>query len=305
MTVSVTGPRGVNCTCFSQVMPGSSSTGAACAGTTISARTEPAATRRRKRRSMTLIEASAPARGQPRDDPHVRLLVALAVVTALAGAGAARPATPVPILVFHVVGDPPPGAPFPELYVSVADFRAEMAWLARHGYHPVTMNALWRHWDRGAPLPAKPVALTFDDGYPQDVDVVMPILRARRWRATLNLHVGNLIPARVRLLIAAGWEIDAHTFTHRDLTTLGPRELRREVTGSRRWIQRVFGQPARFFAYPAGRYDLAVVDAVRQAGYYGAETERPVLAVPDDRFTLGRFEIVRDDGVAGMATKLS
>ena len=32
MTVSATGPRGVNCTCFSQVTPGSSSTGAAWAG---------------------------------------------------------------------------------------------------------------------------------------------------------------------------------------------------------------------------------------------------------------------------------
>ena len=103
----------------------------------------------------------------------------------------------VPVLAYHVIGDPPAGALYPGLYVSVADFRAQMGWLARRGYHPVTMNALWRHWTRGSPLPAKPIALTFDDGYPEDVDVVRPILRARHWPATLNLHVGNLIPARV------------------------------------------------------------------------------------------------------------
>ena len=209
-----------------------------------------------------------------------------------------------PVLAYHVVGDPPPGAPYPGLYVSAADFRAQMGWLARHGYHPVTMNALWRHWTRGAPLPAKPIALTFDDGYPEDVDVVRPILRARHWPATLNLHIGNLIPARVRELIAAGWEIDAHTFTHRDLTTLGPRDLRREVAGSRVWIQRVFHQPVRFFAYPSSRYDATVIAAVRRAGFYGAETERPVDASPGERFTLGRFEIVREDGVAGLAARL-
>lgn len=234
--------------------------------------------------------------------------VALVAFVALLGGATAGATTPgsagVPVLAYHVVGDPPAGALYPGLYVSVADFRAQMGWLARHGYHPVTMNALWRHWARGARLPAKPIALTFDDGYPEDVDVVRPILRARHWPATLNLHIGNLIPARVRELIAAGWEIDAHTFTHRDLTTLGPRDLRREVAGSRVWIQRVFHQPVRFFAYPSSRFDATVIAAVRRAGFYGAETELPVDASPGERFRLGRFEIVREDGVEGLAARL-
>ena len=234
--------------------------------------------------------------------------IALVALVALLWSATAEAATPrpaaVPVLAYHVVGDPPPGAPYPGLYVSVADFRDQMSWLARHGYHPVTMNALWRHWTRGARLPAKPIALTFDDGYPEDVDVVRPILRERHWPATLNLHVGNLIPARVQELIAAGWEIDAHTFTHRDLTTLGPSDLRREVAGSRVWIQRVFHQPVRFFAYPSSRYDATVIAAVRRAGFYGAVTERPVDASPGERFTLGRFEILREDGVAGLAARL-
>jgi peptidoglycan/xylan/chitin deacetylase (PgdA/CDA1 family) len=237
----------------------------------------------------------------------VRLLLPLALAAALAGAAAASAApesTPVPVLAYHVVGDPPPGAPQPGLYVSVADFRAQLDWLARHGYHPVTMDALWRHWTRGAALPPKPIALTFDDGYPEQVDVVRPLLRARRWPASLNLHIGNLTPARVRTLIAAGWEVDAHTFTHRDLTTLGPTDLRREVAGSRRWIQRVFGQPVRFFCYPSNRYDATVIAAVKAAGYYGAETENPMPASPDDRFTLGRYEVLRTDGVTGLAAKL-
>ena len=232
----------------------------------------------------------------------------LAVILAITGAQAsiaARPAsTPVPILAYHVVGDPPAGAPYPGLYVSVAEFRAQLAWLARRGYRPVTLNALRRHWRDGAPLPRKPIALTFDDGYPEDVDVVRPLLRAYGWPATLNFQIGNLVPARVRMLIAAGWEIDAHTFTHRDLTTLGPKELRREIAGSRRWIQRVFGQPVRFFCYPSSRYDATVIAAVRAAGYYGAQTERPERASPNDRFTLGRFEVLRGDGVAGLAAKL-
>src|SRR5262249_48642747 len=98
--------------------------------------------------------------------------------------------------------------------------------------------------------------------------------------------------------------IDAHTFTHRDLTTLGPADLRREVAGSRVWIQRVFGQAVRFFCYPSSRYDATVIAAVRAAGYYGAEPENPAPAPPPDPFTLRRLEILRTDGVAGLAAKL-
>jgi peptidoglycan/xylan/chitin deacetylase (PgdA/CDA1 family) len=211
---------------------------------------------------------------------------------------------PVPILEYHVIGDPPSVAPFPQLYVSTRDFRAQLAWLAAHGYHPVTLDAVWRYWRRAFALPRKPVVLTFDDGYPQDVDVVRPLLRARHWPAVLNLQVGNLVPARVRALMRAGWEIDAHTFTHPDLTRVSPRQLAHEVADSRIWIRRVFHRPVDFFCYPAGRYDAAVIAEVRRAGFAGAEAETPVDASPNERWTLGRFEILRSDGVAGFAAKL-
>src|SRR5712675_1345313 len=51
---------------------------------------------------------------------------------------APSPQVRVPILEYHVIGDPGPGARFPRLYLSVADFRSQLAWLARHGYQAVT-----------------------------------------------------------------------------------------------------------------------------------------------------------------------
>ena len=138
----------------------------------------------------------------------------------------------IPILEYHVIGDPPPGAPFPGLWLSPRDFRAQLGWLAAHGYHPVTLGRVLRYWRGGYALPRRPVVLTFDDGYPQDVTAVAPLLRAHGWPAVLNLHVGNLVPEHVRALIRAGWEIDAHTFTHPDLTRVGRAQLVREVAGS-------------------------------------------------------------------------
>ncbi len=227
----------------------------------------------------------------------------VAMLVLCGGAVAAR--RPVPILEFHVIGDPPPGVPVPGLYTSVTDFRAQLDWLAAHGYHAVTLDAVYRHWFRGGPLPAKPIALTFDDGYPADYEVVSPLLKARHWAGNLNLQVGNLVPKRVRELISAGWEIDAHTFTHPDLRRVGPAQLRHEIQGSRTWIRNVFKQPVDFFCYPYGRYDAAVIAEVRRAGFLGAETEVPGYASPSQGLdTLDRIEMVRGDGAAALAQKL-
>jgi peptidoglycan/xylan/chitin deacetylase (PgdA/CDA1 family) len=226
-----------------------------------------------------------------------------------AAVGPARAPVPVPILMYHVIGDPPPGTPWPQLYVSAAEFAAQVDWLDRNGFEPVTLSAAWRAWHGGQALPPRPVVLTFDDGHRSIVTKALPLLRARGWPGVLNLKLGNLEPgsftaAHVRTLVAAGWELGAHTFTHPDLRSLGAVELEREVAGSRAEIARRFGVRVNFFCYPAGRYDARVVAAVRNAGFLGATTTIEGLATPARPFELKRVRVSRGDGVSGLATSL-
>jgi peptidoglycan/xylan/chitin deacetylase (PgdA/CDA1 family) len=237
---------------------------------------------------------------------------AAAGVTSTGNANAASVArhAPVPILMYHVVNVAPASAPYPDLYVAPSIFRAQVRWLVRHGYHAVTLRQLLRHWDGGAPLPAKPIVLSFDDGYRSQYGIAAPALAAQDWPGVLDLQLSalgkpwGLAPRMVRELIAAGWEIDSHTLTHRDLTTLSPADLTHEVAGSRAKLRRLFGVPADFFCYPAGRYDDAVVAAVERAGYLGATTTRFGLARSSERFVLARVRIDGSDGVHGLAAKL-
>jgi peptidoglycan/xylan/chitin deacetylase (PgdA/CDA1 family) len=180
-----------------------------------------------------------------------------------------------------------------------------VSWLAAHGYHAVTLEAVYRHWTQHATLPKKPVVLSFDDGYDGDVDVALPALRRLRWPGVLNLQIDNLVPAQVRRLVAAGWEIDSHTFTHPDLRSLDERRLEHEVAGSRIWLRGVYKAPVRFFCYPSGRFDARVVAAVRRAGYVGATTTVEGFASPaDGMWTLHRIRVDGSDGVQGLAAKL-
>jgi peptidoglycan/xylan/chitin deacetylase (PgdA/CDA1 family) len=223
--------------------------------------------------------------------------------------GAAARRARIPILMYHVVTAAPPGAAYPQLWVSPGRFAAEMAALDRHGYHAVTLAAAVDAWRRGGPLPRRPVVLTFDDGYRSDYAHAGPVLRRLHWPGVLNLALRNLrrggitIP-EVRRLIAWGWEIDSHTLTHPDLTTLPPQALRHELVGSRAEIRRRFGQPARFFCYPAGRYDPAVVAAVRAAGYEAATTEDTGVATAGRRFTLPRIRVNGTDTAATLLARL-
>ena len=217
---------------------------------------------------------------------------------------------PVPILMYHVTSAPPANAPYPELYVSPADFRAEVAWAVAHGYHAVTLQQVFDSWRGATTLPAKPIVFSFDDGYLSQLRVALPALKARHWPGVLNLEVRNLQPVwgirppGVRKLIAAGWEIDAHTLTHPDLTKVDAARLREEVAGSRAQIRARFHVPVDFFCYPAGRYDATVVAAVQAAGYLGATTTNYGLAKPSDLYTLSRVRIDGSDGVRGFAAKL-
>jgi peptidoglycan/xylan/chitin deacetylase (PgdA/CDA1 family) len=212
---------------------------------------------------------------------------------------------------YHVIAAPPSSAPFPELYVSRAELRAQVRWLAHAGYEAVTLGRVFDAWHGRATLPERPVVLSFDDGYRSHVTAALPVLAARRWPGVLNLDLSNLAPswgvgiAGVRKLIAAGWEIDAHSLSHPDLTSLSGAALTREVSGSRREIRRLFGVVPRFFCYPAGRYDAEAVAAVVAAGFEGATTTELGLARPANPFTLARVRVSRGDGAAGLARKLA
>ena len=246
-----------------------------------------------------------------------RITSAAALVAALAFAACGQSATkephaatPVPILMYHVIADAPAGAPYPDLYVSEPDFAGQMRWLARHGYTAVTQRELWNHWHRGSALPPKPIVISFDDGYRSVAEAALPHMQKRSWPGVLNLTVknlrvsGGLSQYRVQMLIAAGWELASHTLTHPDLTSLDEPTLRREVTRSRAILRSRFGVPVDFFCYPAGRYDSSVIRAVRRAGYLGATTTVEGLARPDEPYELRRVRVSRSDGVDGLADKL-
>ncbi|MBU6337323.1 MAG: polysaccharide deacetylase family protein [Acidobacteria bacterium] len=218
---------------------------------------------------------------------------------------------PVPILMYHVIKAPAPGTPQAELWVPAPTFKATIAALKKLGYQGVTMEQVHRAWSGGPGLPDKPVVVSFDDGYLSHYVSARPILQAAGWPGVLNLKTGNIDPKggiapwQVKALVAAGWEIGAHTITHADLTTLDAAGLDREVAGSKRELEKQFGVTVETFCYPAGKYDDAAEQAVKRAGFSTATTVDPGIASPkDNQLLLPRVRVNGSDSAQAVVERV-
>ena len=108
----------------------------------------------------------------------------------------------------------------------------------------------------------------------------------------------------MRDLVAAGWEVDPHTFTHPDLTTVSRARLRHEITESRGWTRAMFGVRANFFCYPFGRWSR--LSSQRFAGRATAGRRRRATGSPGRGgvMLMNRIEVLASDGLAGFVRKL-
>ena len=190
-------------------------------------------------------------------------------------------------------------------------FEAQLRLLQRLGYVFVTADELIA----GAPARGTACA-TFDDGFADAVDVVLPILQRLGIRGSFYVcpgwwdgqHAavpgpGGALLGRdgARALHAAGMEVASHTLTHPDLRGCGDAELAAELGDSRAQLEDVIGARVRTFAYPFGLSDERVRAATRAAGY---ELALGWLPGPWDAFDVPRLPAPPRHGAGRLAVKL-
>lgn len=198
-----------------------------------------------------------------------------------------------------------------ELAVTPTAFRAQMEALLLAGGQPVPLHEAL---DLLEEQPAgRYVCVTFDDGYHDNLDHAIPVLRDLRIPATFFIPTGIIDGAarpywyerpppmltwsELRKIAQDDlFAIGAHTLTHPALPRLSDDAAWNEIAGSKREVEEHTGQCAWAFAYPAGVYGEREVQMVREAGYRVGVTTVPGLVGPGHRpQTLPRSFIDRGD----------
>ncbi len=140
--------------------------------------------------------------------------------------------------------------------------------------------------------------LSFDDGHPSWLDVVVPVLRDLGAPATFFLTTGLVGPSGLtwshcREIAAAGFPFGSHTVTHRRLADLADAEARHELTAAKHEIEDELGAEVRDFAAPYGHpavdFGARDVRAATEAGYRSfASTLRPAMHPGDSPLHINR-----------------
>ena len=209
----------------------------------------------------------------------------------------------VPILMYHKVGP----VAYSEFWVTTEDFRAQMQALKAYGYTTVTLQDVMNYRAGIATAPAKPIVLTFDDGYENILTDVYPILAELDLKATsflITSRIGtdnswdtgdnnptiNLLTwTQIEQLHATGRiDFQSHTHNHWALPYESDSQLSEDLLGSKQLIESHLHKSVQFLCYPYGSTDERVEQAVWEAGYFAATA---VGGWYVDKFKLPRIEI--------------
>lgn len=248
----------------------------------------------------------------------LRSAAAAACWPAAAIASALRPG--VRVLMYHRVV---PRNGFDQLTVTPERFAEQMAWLkARCEVVSLADAASQLSSPAGGARPC--VAITFDDGYLDNLQHALPVLQRLGLPATIFVTTAfcsqamshprypaeggrlHLTWDEVRRLAAApGITIGSHTATHPYLQRVSPQQARAEIADSRKQIADEIGRSVDFFCYPSGDVGPREIDLAREAGYRASVTVHPGLNRPGiDLQALRRTEITQHDAVLDFGLKL-
>lgn len=189
------------------------------------------------------------------------------------------------------------------------NFEEQLQHLQSHGYQTVSMREVSEFLYSGTPLPYKPVVITFDDGF-EDQLKSFALLEKYKMKATYyiilggersnyciglsrtNLNCGDsyLNWTQLKTLHDSGLiEIGAHTLNHPDLPSLAEKEQLQEILESKNRLEDTYNIAVTTFAYPYGKYDQATIELVKKTGFLTAvTTHSDTMQSSANRYTLPR-----------------
>jgi peptidoglycan/xylan/chitin deacetylase (PgdA/CDA1 family) len=234
----------------------------------------------------------------------------------------------VPHLMYHRVPETPPQTQH-RIFVTKAKFQWHLKIFRLLGFQSLHFSEILDFWNLKKPysqFPKKPLLITFDDGYADNLENVLPALEQHRIKANLFLLADKSItqnnwdqiegsepPAKLldssqrQKISKSPWiEIGSHGNSHVDLTQLSESEIFQDLLTSKNQLEEEFSKPITTIAFPFGRTNSTVAKLAKKAGYeFGVNTDQGGMHFSDDRWSQFRVNIFPEDNIFTLWKKTS
>ena len=205
------------------------------------------------------------------------------------------------ILQYHHVSEKLPAV----TSVSSETFKSHLQYLKTNNFNVVPLDTLLNHLKEGKTVNANTVAITFDDGYDNNITDAAPILEAFNYPYTIFVNP-QLIDEQqsyvmtwdqLRTLAKRGALIANHSakhdYLHKRLQGESQaqwyRRISHDITWSEQRIHKEIGHHAKLLAYPYGEFNNALQRLVSDLGYTGIGQHSGAVGVTSDFTRLPRF----------------
>ena len=184
----------------------------------------------------------------------------------------------IPIINYHKISDQP------DVGITSRkpqDFFDDLSLLADLGYRTVTFRQLALK----EALPAKPLILTFDDGYKSVLENAFPVMDKFGFTGVVYIptdYIGkfndwdvqfggrkfaHLSGSDLQFLHRHGFEIGSHGCSHRSLLALDDQTAKDELNESKKKIEHIINDRVYSISYPFGRFNAALLRYAVESGY--------------------------------------
>jgi peptidoglycan/xylan/chitin deacetylase (PgdA/CDA1 family) len=199
----------------------------------------------------------------------------------------------VPVVCYHQIRDwkPTDSKNAKDYIVQIAAFKEHIKMLADSGYHTILPDQLYAYLTTGAPLPKKPIMLTFDDTDLDQFTIANPTLKKYGFKAvyfvmTVSLGRPHYMTAdMVKKLSDEGNVIGSHTWDHHrvdkyshtselkiigkngKITTRPVDDWVTQIDKPTKKLEEITGKKIDYFAYPFGIWKKPVLPEFQKKGF--------------------------------------
>ncbi|WPU92515.1 polysaccharide deacetylase family protein [Mucilaginibacter sabulilitoris] len=199
----------------------------------------------------------------------------------------------VPVVCYHQIRDwkPTDSKGAKDYIVQIAAFKEHIKMLADSGYHTILPDQLYAYLTTGAPLPKKPIMLTFDDTDLDQFTIANPTLKKYGFKAvyfvmTVSLGRPHYMTAdMVKQLSDEGNVIGSHTWDHHrvdkyshnaelkiigkngKVTTRPVDDWVTQIDKPTKKLEEITGKKIDYFAYPFGIWKKPVLPEFQKKGF--------------------------------------